>query len=108
MPEQKVIPCIWFDGNADEAVAFYLSVFAGSEEHARSLYPREGLADFQQAMAGQTLTIDFSIGGVLLTALNAGAEFTPNPMISFILNFDPSTDPAAADRLDAAWQRLGD
>ncbi|MFL6089342.1 MAG: VOC family protein [Aeromicrobium sp.] len=106
--QQKLIPCIWFDGDADDAVAFYLTVFAGSQERGRSVYPDEGLAEFQQSMAGKTLTIDFTIGGVLLTALNAGHEFAPNPMISFILNFDPSTDAAAADRLDATWQRLAD
>lgn len=108
MSEQKIIPCIWFDGDADDAVAFYLTVFPGSQETARSVYPDEGLADFQKDMAGQTLTIQFEIGDVRLTALNAGSEFEPNPMLSFILNYDPSMDPAAADRLDAAWQRLGD
>jgi len=108
MTEQKIIPCIWFDGDADDAVAFYLTVFAGSRERGRSVYPHEGLADFQKDMAGKTLTIDFTIGDVRLTALNAGTEFEPNPMLSFILNFDPASDPAAADRLDAAWQRLED
>jgi predicted 3-demethylubiquinone-9 3-methyltransferase (glyoxalase superfamily) len=108
MSEQKIIPCIWFDGDADDAVAFYLTVFAGSRERGRSVYPNEGLADFQKDMAGKTLTIDFTIGDVRLTALNAGTEFEPNPMLSFILNFDPSTCPAAADRLDAVWQRLSD
>jgi predicted 3-demethylubiquinone-9 3-methyltransferase (glyoxalase superfamily) len=108
MTEQKIIPCIWFDGDADDAVAFYLTVFAGSRERGRSVYPSEGLAEFQRDMAGKTLTIDFTIGDVRLTALNAGTDFEPNPMLSFILNFDPSTDPAAADRLDAAWQRLSD
>jgi predicted 3-demethylubiquinone-9 3-methyltransferase (glyoxalase superfamily) len=106
--EQKIVPCIWFDGDADDAVAYYLTVFAGSKEHARSVYPSEGLAEFQKGMAGKTLTIDFTIGDVRLTALNAGTEFEPNPMLSFILNFDPSVEPAAADRLDAVWQRLGD
>jgi predicted 3-demethylubiquinone-9 3-methyltransferase (glyoxalase superfamily) len=108
MSRQRIIPCIWFDGDADDAVAFYLTVFAGSRETGRSTYPTEGLADFQQDMAGKTLTIDFTIGDVRLMALNAGNEFEPNPMLSFMLNFDPSMDPAAVDRLDAAWQRLGD
>lgn len=104
----EIVPCIWFPGNADEAVAFYLSVFADSEELGRASYPESGAADFQRDFAGKTLTIDFSLGGVVLTALNAGPEFTPTPMLSFIVNFDPSQDPAAADRLDAAWQRLSD
>jgi predicted 3-demethylubiquinone-9 3-methyltransferase (glyoxalase superfamily) len=106
--EQKIIPCIWFDGDADDAVAFYLTVFAGSKELGRSVYPHAGLAEFQQDMAGKTLTIDFMIGETRLTALNASTEFEPNPMLSFILNYDPSVDAVADDRLDAVWQRLAD
>ena len=88
--EQKIVPCIWCGGNADELVAFYLSVFPNSEKRARTYYPTEGVADFQQSMAGKVLTIDFAIGGVRMTALNGGSEFTPTPMLSFIVNFDPS------------------
>lgn len=110
--EQKIIPCIWCNANADEVVEFYLSVFADSPgnttEIRRSHYPSEGLADFQQSMAGKTLTIDFSVGGVRLMALNAGSEFTPNPSLSFIVNFDPSVDAEAEAHLDATWQRLSD
>lgn len=108
MTEQKIVPCIWFDEDADDAVAFYLTVFPGSAERSRTNYPNEGLADFQQDMAGRTLTIDFTIGGFRITALNAGDEFEPNPMLSFLLNYDPSVDAAAADRLEATWQRLAD
>lgn len=108
MTDQKIVPCVWFDGDADDAVAYYLTVFAGSEEVGRSTYPTEGLADFQEDMAGKTLTIDFTVGGFRLMALNAGTEFEPNPMLSFILNFDPAVEPAAEDRLDAVWQRLAD
>jgi predicted 3-demethylubiquinone-9 3-methyltransferase (glyoxalase superfamily) len=103
---QQIVPCIWFNGNADEAVDFYKCVFADCEELRRSHYPTSGLADFQQDMAGEVLTIEFTIGDVRLTALNAGSEFKPNPMLSFIVNFDPSRDPDAAAQLDVAWERL--
>ena len=109
--EQKIVPCIWFNKDADEAVAFYLSAFGDSAECTelvRSHYPNEGLADFQSDMAGEPLTIEFSLGGVRLTALNAGSEFRPTPMLSFIVNFDPARDKHAAENIDALWERLSD
>jgi predicted 3-demethylubiquinone-9 3-methyltransferase (glyoxalase superfamily) len=27
---QKIVPCLWFDGNAEDAAAFYVSLFEGS------------------------------------------------------------------------------
>ena len=104
--EQKIVPCIWCGGNADELVAFYLSVFPNSEKRARTYYPTEGVADFQRSMAGEVLTIDFAIGGLRITALNGGPEFTPTPMLSFIVNFDPSRDEKAEAQLDKAWNKL--
>ena len=106
MAEQKIVPCIWCGGNADELVAFYLSVFPHSERRARTYYPTEGLADFQRSMAGEVLTVDFAIGGLRITALNGGPEFKPTPMLSFIVNFDPSRETDAEDRLDKVWKKL--
>jgi len=106
--QQKIVPCIWANANAEDAVAFYLSVFPNAEELRRSHYPTSGLADFQAAMAGEVLTIDFAIGGFRITALNAGSEFRPNPMLSFIVNFDPSLMPDAQTQLDTVWDRLLD
>ena len=57
-------------------------------------------------MAGEVLTIDFAIGGVRITALNGGPEFTPTPMLSFIVNFDPSQEEHAAAQLDKVWNQL--
>jgi predicted 3-demethylubiquinone-9 3-methyltransferase (glyoxalase superfamily) len=104
--EQKIVPCIWCGGNADELVAFYLSVFPNSEKRARTYYPTEGVADFQRSMAGEVLTVDFAIGGFRITALNGGPEFTPSPMLSFIVNYDPSREDDARDQLDRAWNKL--
>jgi len=105
---QKIVPCIWCNANAEQAVAFYLSAFPDAEELRRSHYPTTGLADFQQSMAGDVLTIDFSLGGFRMTALNAGSEFRLNPMLSFIVNFDPSHRPSAEAELDALWAQLTD
>ncbi len=108
MTDQKIVPNIWCNGNAEEVVAFYRSTFPDAVESYRSHYPREGLLDFQAAMAGEVLMIEFAIRGHRMMAINAGPEFTPNPMLSFMVNFDPTFDENAAQRLDEVWARLAE
>lgn len=102
----RIIPAIWFNRNAREAVDHYLSVFDDSEELSASNYPTEGLMDFQQPLAGDTLEIQFRIGDLTFSAINAGSEFRPNPSISFLVHFDPSQDADAEARLDRIWKHL--
>lgn len=109
--QQKITPNLWFDGNAQEAVDFYVSAFPESKILSSANYPNsaeDGLADFQLDMAGKVLTIDFELGGQRFGAINAGPEFKVNPSISFMLNFDPSRDPQAREHLDELWAKLID
>lgn len=106
--QQKIMPNLWFDGNAKEAVDFYTTVFANAQVTLTTNYPEEGLADFQKDMAGKVLTVDFEIEGYSFTAINAGPEFSFNPSISFMLNFDPSRDEKAREHLDELWKKLID
>lgn len=108
---QKITPNLWFDGNARQAVDFYVSAFPNSDVIFTSHYPNsteEGLADFQRDMAGKELTIDFRLGDLQFTAINAGPEFTFNQSISFMVNFDPSQDDQAQEHLDELWDKLID
>ncbi len=108
---QKITPNLWFDGNAKEAVDFYVSVFPNSKVIETANYPdsaEEGLADFQLEMAGKVLTVEFELGGMRFTAINAGPEFKFNPSVSFMLNFDPSRDDQAREHLDELWAKLSD
>ncbi|GAA1228123.1 VOC family protein [Rhodoglobus aureus] len=104
----SITPCLWFDNDAEEAVAFYTAAFPGVVVHDTNYYPTEGLAEFQQNRAGKVLTIDFEIVGQRLMALNAGDNFTFNESSSFMVNFDPSIDPDARHKLDALWETLID
>lgn len=105
---QKIVPNLWFDHVAVEAVDFYLSAFPNARKLATQYYPMEGLLDFQEELAGKALTVDFEIAGFRFIAINAGPEFTPTPSLSFLLNFDPSQDPDAQAHLDDLWDALGD
>lgn len=84
--EQKIVANLWFEGIAQEAVDFYVSVFPNSRLIETAYYPKtaeEGLADFQLNMAGKVLNIDFELNGQRFTAINAGPEFKFNEAVSF-------------------------
>jgi predicted 3-demethylubiquinone-9 3-methyltransferase (glyoxalase superfamily) len=107
--KQKITPHLWFEGDAQEAVEFYTSVFPVGKTLSSSYYPKsieEGLADFQLDLAGKVLSIDFELGQQSFTAINAGPEFKFNPSISFMVNFDPSIDDQAQENLDSLWDKL--
>lgn len=109
--KQKITPNLWFNQNAREAVDFYVSVFPDSKVTTTAYYPNsteEGLADFQVDLAGKELVIEFELGGLQFAAINAGPEFTPNPSISFMVNFDPSRDEQAQEHLDELWKKLSE
>ncbi|MEJ5920062.1 VOC family protein [Corynebacterium sp. H78] len=108
MTSQKIIPSIWFNRTADEAAAFYTSVFPDTTIVQTVRYPETGLLPFQEEFAGQTLTIDIDIAGTRLSLINADEHFAPNPSISFVLNFDPSVLPDAKAQLERAWEQLVD
>jgi len=82
---QKIVPNLWFAGNATEAVEFYLSVFKDSKLVSTSYYPETGLADFQKSLAGKVLTIDFELNGQLFVDINAGDEFKFTEAVSFAI-----------------------
>jgi len=98
-----ITPNLWFDGNAKEAVDFYLSVFPDSKVISKTYYPsstEQGLADFQLNMAGKVLTIDFELNGNRFVAINAGPEFKFNESISFSI---PCED---QNEIDYYWGKL--
>jgi len=101
--EQKIVPNLWFNGNAAEAVEYYVSVFPNSRVLSTEFYPsssEEGLADFQLEMAGKPLAIEFELSGQHFTAINAGPEFTFSEAVSFAINCKDQ------EEIDYYWERL--
>src|SRR4051812_47108447 len=85
---KDITPNLWFDGNAAEAVEFYVSIFPNSKIISTAYYPKsaeEGLADFQLNLAGKVLTIEFELNGNSFMAINAGPEFKFNESVSFLI-----------------------
>lgn len=96
----KIIPNLWFSGNASEAVDFYLSVFKDSKIISSSNYPEKGLADFQKSLAGKVLTIDFELNGHHFVAINAGDEFKFTEAVSFAVMCKDQAE------IDYYWSKL--
>lgn len=96
---KTITPNLWFDGNAQEAIDYYVSVFPDSKIISTMYYPKsaeEGLADFQKDLAGKVLTIDFELIGNKYVAINAGSEFKFNEAVSFSI--------PCKDQFGLSWQ----
>jgi predicted 3-demethylubiquinone-9 3-methyltransferase (glyoxalase superfamily) len=85
----RITPFLWFNDNAEQAVDFYLSVFANSSR-MRQL----------DAEPGSTMTIGFELDGQEFVALNGGPHFTFTPAVSFVVHCDTQ------DEVDYYWDRL--
>ena len=100
---QQIVPNLWFDGNAKEAVDYYTSVFSDGKVISTEYYPasaEEGLADFQRDLAGKVLTVEFELLGMRFVAINAGPEFKFNEAVSFMV---PCKD---QEEIDYYWEKL--
>lgn len=97
---KSITPNLWFDGNAQEAVDYYISVFPESRINNIEYYPKEGLADFQKDLAGKVLVIEFELSGNHFVAINAGPEFKFNESISFSISCKDQ------EEIDYFWEKL--
>jgi predicted 3-demethylubiquinone-9 3-methyltransferase (glyoxalase superfamily) len=89
MNPPKITPFLWFDGNAEEAVDFYVSVFPGSRKLGGLPGP-----------GGKPVTVTFELGSLSFIALNGGPRFAFNKAVSFVV---PCEDQA---EIDHYWNAL--
>ena len=97
---QRIIPNLWFNKNAKEAVDYYLSVFKESKLISTTYYPSEGLEDFQKDFAGDVLTIEFELLGQRFVAINADDEFKFSEAVSFLVSCRDQ------EEIDYYWEKL--
>jgi predicted 3-demethylubiquinone-9 3-methyltransferase (glyoxalase superfamily) len=95
---QKIVPCLWFDGDAEEAARFYISLFPDSRID-RIL---KSLADTPSGAAGTVLTVEFTLAGKEYMGLNGGPQFSFTEAVSFQIYCD---DQSEVDRL---WTALSE
>lgn len=96
---QKIIPFLWFDDQAEEAVKFYTSLFKNSKIGRIFHSPKEA-AEKTGRPVGSVLTIEFEIEGQKFVALNGGPLFKFNESISFVINCETQ------EEVDYFWEKL--
>ena len=96
----RITPCLWFDGNAEEAANFYVSLLPGSRVDDVMRSP----ADNPSTPAGAVLLVDFTLAGQSFKGLNGGPEFPFTEAISFVIDCDGQPE---VDRLWAALTESG-
>lgn len=95
---QKVIPCLWYDGRAEEAASFYVGLLPDSRIDRVVRSP----ADTPSGPAGSVLVVEFTLAGNPYVALNGGPQFPFTEAVSFQIYCD---DQAEVDRL---WSALSE
>ncbi len=93
--KQKITPFLWFDGQAEEAVNFYVSIFKNSKILSIAKYP-----DSVPGMGGKVLTAIFELDGQQFMALDGG------PMYKFTEAISLYVDCETQEEVDALWSKL--
>jgi len=86
---QTVTPFLWFDGKAEEAMNFYLSVFKNST-----------VTNVARGPGGSVMSATFELDGQKFMALNGGPMFSFTPAVSFFVNCDTQQE------VDELWDKL--
>jgi predicted 3-demethylubiquinone-9 3-methyltransferase (glyoxalase superfamily) len=86
---QKITPFLWFDGNAEEAIRFYTSIFKDAKTGSMHRLPN-----------GQMMTGTFQLHGQDFMVLNGGPMFKFTPAISFFVNCETQ------EEVDDLWSKL--
>lgn len=95
---QKITPFLWFDGQAEEAALFYVSLFPDSRIERMVRSP----ADTPSGPAGMVLTVEFILSGSRFVGLNGGPQFPFTEAVSFHI------DCADQEEVDRYWAALSE
>ncbi len=93
------IPCLWFDGQAEQAAEHYTSIFPNSTIAAVTRYGPDSPAGQAE---GTVMTVDFTLDGRPYTGLNGGPQFPHSEAISFQIMCADQAE------IDHYWDRLGE
>jgi predicted 3-demethylubiquinone-9 3-methyltransferase (glyoxalase superfamily) len=92
---KTITPCLWFDGNAEEAANFYASLLPDS--HVDAVHKAPG--DYPSGKSGNVLTVEFTLMGKPFLGLNGGPMFKFTEAVSFMI---PVSTQAEVERLSNA------
>ena len=92
---QKITPFLWYDGQAEEAVNFYVSIFKNSRIVSMARYGEAG-----PGPKGSVMTAAFQLEGQDFVALNGGPQYKFTPAISFVVSCETQAE------VDELWEKL--
>ena len=92
---QKITPFLWFDGQAEQAMHFYTSVFKNAKPGSVMRY-----GDAGPGTKGSVMSATFELEGMEFIALNGGPHFKFTPAISFFVNC------TTQEEVDYYWDKL--
>src|SRR4029077_7683039 len=92
---QKITPFLWFDGKAEEAMNFYVSIFKNSKVGKVTRFGEGG-----PAPKGTVMSASFHLEGQEFTALNGGPQHKFTPAVSFFVNCQTQAE------VDELWEKL--
>jgi len=92
---QKISPFLWFDGQAEEAMNHYVSIFKNSSVDKVLRYGEAGPGE-----PGSVMTASFTLDGLRFTALNGGPQYKFTPAVSFAVQCETQ------EEVDYLWEKL--
>lgn len=98
---QRITPCLWFDNQAEEAAAFYVSIFNNSKIGPVARYGDAG-ARVSGRPKGSVMTVTFEIEGYEFVALNGGPLFQFTEAVSLMVKC------ATQNEIDEMWGKLSE
>jgi predicted 3-demethylubiquinone-9 3-methyltransferase (glyoxalase superfamily) len=96
----KIVPCLWFDKEAEEAARFYTSIFKNSKIGAVTRFGKAGY-EIHKRPEGSVMTVSFTLEGQEFTALNGGPIFKFSEAVSFEVRCKDQAE------IDYFWDKLG-
>ncbi|HEX8561527.1 MAG TPA: VOC family protein [Flavobacterium sp.] len=96
---QPIMPNLWFNTNAEQAVKFYASIFKESSVGRKTYFGKEGV-EIHGMKEGTVMTVEFTLNGQPFVALNGGPIFKFTEAVSFIIPCDTQ------EEVDHYWNRL--
>ena len=97
---QRIVPCLWFADEGEEAARFYTGIFPSSRIRTISRYSSAG-QEVHGRPPGSVMVVQFELGGQPFTALNGGPHFKFNEAISLQVMCDTQ------EEIDRYWEKLG-
>jgi predicted 3-demethylubiquinone-9 3-methyltransferase (glyoxalase superfamily) len=97
--KQRIMPCLWFATEAEEAANFYCSIFKDSRINQISRYGKEGFEKHGK-QPGSVMVVAFELEGQKFVALNGGPQFKFSEAISFQIHCETQKE------VDYFWDKL--